>query len=104
MPLPHLPDGPEKPPTLAGEPGAPATASPQAALLAALWAAVCEAGDDYEGADTTANRSYAGGALDATQAAVTAVLVHLYGMPYNEAQVRVQRAHGAGQDNAQALL
>jgi hypothetical protein len=83
---------------------APAAASPQAALLADLWAATHEAADGYEGANGADARNYAGGALDATQEAVTATLVHLYGMARHEAQGRVQRALAAGNDDAQALL
>lgn len=104
MPLPHINDGPEKPPTLAGEPGAPAAASPQALLLSALLVALHEQADDYERAETTASRNYAAGAVEATQEALAAVLMHLYGQTQAEAQGRVQRALDTGQDDAQALL
>lgn len=106
MPLPHIPDGPEKPfPLPPAHESAPAAASPQAQLLADLWAAAHEAADSYErftnGVDA---RNYAAGALEASQEAVALVLHHLYGQTLVEAQGRVERLLAAGQDDAQVLL
>lgn len=107
MPLPQVPDGPEKPPTYAGEPGAPATASPQAELLAELWAkARQERAYYYENIRSLTHSESTGAllALESTQSAVTAVLHHLYGMPKTDAQVRVQTALGEELQDAQGLL
>lgn len=96
MPLPHVPDGPEKPFPLppAHEP-APAAASPQAQLLAELWAKACAQRAEYwanvEGL-THSERVGALSALESTQGAVVAVLHRLYGVQPVEAQVRVQLA------------
>lgn len=105
MPLPHVPDGPEKPfPLPPAEEPAPAAASPQAALLQDLLNQAHEAADAYESAGSADARNYAGGGLESTQKALTSVLVHLYGTTEVEAWGRVQRVLAVGQDDAQALL
>jgi hypothetical protein len=96
MPLPQLPDGPEKPFPPAPEP-VPANAHPQSELLLELWTRARRERSEYWcNVETMSDRerAVALSALESTQSAVVAVLHHLYGVPRVDAQVRVQLALG----------
>lgn len=105
MPLPHLPDGPEKPfPLPPAHEQAPAAASPQTQLLTELWRNTRRLHQRYQATDVlSSERGRLADSLGTAVGDVSAVLHHLYGMSRGEATERVQRALKTDQ-GMQALL